>query len=152
MDKLFLPYKIVKEHFEQDMTDTTNADNTVANTVVNADTTVVTADNLVSNNRVNNNNNLVSRNRVNNSVSRRRNRMCNNTMMYYFVSLVIMLYALSLALDRVRSNPRQNEFVSMFIVLSSLFCSPCYLVFEFASMLLSSRSPSNMAPRIVFVR
>jgi hypothetical protein len=126
MDKLFLPYKIVKEHFEQDMTDDVMSNvNAVSNANVNA---------------------------VSNNSRRRKNRMCNTTMMYYFVSLVIMLYALSLALDRVRSNPNQNEFVSMFIVLSSLFCSPCYLVFEFVSMLLNSGSSSNMAPRIVFVR
>ena len=94
MDKLFLPYKIVKEHFD-------------------------------NNEKLN------------------RKKMCSTTLMYYFISLLITFYALSLAINRIQRTPQPNELSSMVIIIVAFLCSPCYLLFELVSMMMNSNVGSS---------
>ena len=77
--------------------------------------------------------------------------MCSVTLMYYFISLVITIYAISLAINRIQSTPQPSELTSMALIFVAFFCSPCYLLFEVISMMMASRT-SYMAPRLYFVR
>ena len=105
MDNLFVPYKIVKEHFEN-----------------------------------------------NESLNKRNKKMCSKTLMYYFISLVITIYALSLAVNRIQSRPQPSELASMVYIFVALFCSPCYLLFELVSMMMSSGGSYSSGPRVFVLR
>jgi hypothetical protein len=107
LSNLFLPYKIVKEHFVNDK----------------------------SNNQI-------------------RKKMCSTTLMYYFISLVITVYALSLAINRIQRAPQPSELTSMVLIFLAFFCSPCYLLFELVSVMMVSRPSymSSVSPRVFVVR
>jgi hypothetical protein len=104
MDKLFVPYNIVKEHFAN-----------------------------------------------NASLNKNKKKMCSRTLMYYFISLVITIYALSLAVNRIQRTPQPSELTSMLLIIVALFCSPCYLLFELVSMMMRS-GPSYSSSRVFVMK
>lgn len=72
-------------------------------------------------------------------VNTNNKKRCVRDQVYNFLSLVIMLYSLSLAINRIQRQPPSNVAIAMMIILLSLCCSPCYLLFELADSLMKRK-------------